>query len=184
MTQPYVGQILVFGGTFAISNYAFCNGQLMNISDNPTLFNLIGTTYGGNGTTNFALPNLQSRVTVHQGTGQGLSTYVLGQAAGTENVTLTTPQMPSHSHTFNASGTTAGSGGQTPSASVLPGRPSQISSGYLYVATNGTSPPPVPRTLTAGSCSLSTGNVPHSNIMPVLCVTYLIALYGIYPSQN
>jgi microcystin-dependent protein len=184
MTQPYVGQIMMFGGNFAIQGWAFCNGRLMNISDNPTLFQLIGTTYGGDGVNTFALPNLQSRVAVHQGTGQGLSPYVLGQAAGTENVTLTVQQMPAHNHSLSGSGTTAGSGGQTPSASVLPGRPSSISSGYLYIAANGTSPPPSARTLTAGSCSTLPGSQPHSNIMPVLCVTYLIALYGIFPSQN
>jgi microcystin-dependent protein len=184
MSQPFVGQIIMFGGNFAIQNYAFCNGQLMSIANNPTLFNLIGTTYGGDGQNTFGLPNLQSRVAIHQGQGQGLSTYTLGQVGGTENVTLNVTQMPSHNHTLSGSGNTAGSGGQTPSASVLPGRPSPISSGYLYAAANGTSPPPVARTLSAGSCSLSTGNIPHSNFMPVLCVNYLIALYGIYPSQN
>jgi microcystin-dependent protein len=184
MSQPFVGQIIMFGGNFAIQNYAFCNGQLMSIANNPTLYNLIGTTYGGDGVNTFGLPNLQSRVAIHQGQRQGLSNYVLGQAAGTENVTLNLTQMPSHNHALSGSGNTAGSGGQTPSVNVLPGRPSPISSGYLYVADNGTSPPPLPRTLTAGSCSISQGNIPHNNIMPVLCVNYLIALYGIYPSQN
>src|ERR1700733_15048189 len=142
MSQPFIGQIIMFGGNFAIQNYAFCNGQLMNISDNTTLFNLIGTTYGGDGVQTFGLPNLQSRVAIPQGTGQGLLTYVLGQAAGSENISLNTQQMPQHPHTFVASATTAQSGGQTPSTAVLPGRPSPISSGYLYVAANGSSPAP------------------------------------------
>lgn len=184
MGQPFLGQITMFGGTFAIAGWAFCNGQLVPISQNPALYNLIGTTYGGDGVTTFALPNLQSRVAIHQGTGQGLSTYVIGQAAGTENVTLTTPQIPQHNHTFSASGTTATSGGQTPTSSTLPGRPSQISSGYLYVYNDGNTPPPTAEVLSNGSCSMTGGNLPHENLMPTLCVTYIIALQGIYPSQS
>jgi microcystin-dependent protein len=184
MSQPFVGQIIMFGGNFAIQNYAFCNGQLMNISDNPTLYNLIGTTYGGDGVNTFGLPNLQSRVAIHQGTGQGLSTYVLGQAAGTENITLNTQQMPQHPHAFVASATPAQSGGLSPSTAVLPGKPSQSSTGYLYVAANGSSPPPTAFTLAASACGPGGSSQPHPNIMPVLCVNFLIALYGIYPSQN
>ena len=184
MGQPFIGQITMFAGTFAIAGWAFCNGQLVPIDQNPTLFNLIGTTYGGDGVSTFALPNLQSRVAIHQGTGTGLSTYVIGQAAGSENVTLTTQQIPAHNHSFSASGTTATSGGQTPTSSTLPGRPSQISTGYLYVADNGSPPPPNPFTLASGACSLTGGNIPHPNLMPTLCVTYIIALQGIYPSQS
>jgi microcystin-dependent protein len=184
MGQPFIGQITMFGGTFAIAGWAFCNGQLLDISQNPALYNLIGTTYGGDGVNTFALPNLQSRVAIHQGTGQGLSTYVMGQVAGTENVTLNTQQIPAHNHSFSASGTTAVSGGQTPTSTTLPGRPSQISTGYLYVAANGTTPPPSPFTLASGACGMTGGNIPHPNLMPTLCVTYLIALAGIYPSQS
>jgi microcystin-dependent protein len=184
MSQPFIGQITLFGGTFAIAGWAFCNGQLLDISQNPALYNLIGTTYGGDGVNTFALPNLQSRVAIHQGTGQGLSTYVMGQVAGTENVTLNTQQIPAHNHSFSASGTTAVSGGQTPTSTTLPGRPSQISTGYLYVAANGSTPPPSASTLAGGSCSMTGGNIPHPNLMPTLCVTYIIALQGIYPSQS
>ena len=184
MGQPFLGQIIMFGGTFQIAGWAFCNGQLMPIDQNPALYNLIGTTYGGDGVTTFALPNLQSRVAIHQGTGQGLSTYVIGQAAGTENVTLNTSQIPAHNHGFSASGTTATSGGQTPTGSTLPGVPSQLSTGYLYVAANGSQPPPTAETLASGACSMTGGNIPHANLMPTLCVTYLIALQGIYPSQS
>jgi microcystin-dependent protein len=184
MSQPFIGQITMFAGTFAIAGWAFCNGQLVPIDQNPTLFNLIGTTYGGDGVTTFALPNLQSRVAIHQGTGQGLSTYVMGQLSGTENVTLNTQQIPAHNHSFSASGTTAVSGGQTPTSTTLPGRPSQISTGYLYVAANGTTPPPSPFTLASGACGMTGGNIPHPNLMPTLCVSYIIALQGIYPSQS
>jgi microcystin-dependent protein len=184
MSQPFIGQIIMFGGNFAIQNYAFCNGQLMNISDNPTLFNLIGTTYGGDGVQTFALPNLQSRVAIHQGQGQGLSNYVLGQAAGTEDITLSTQQMPQHPHAFVASATPAQSGGLSPSTAVLPGKPSQSSTGYLYVAANGSSPPPTAKTLAASACGPGGSSQQHPNIMSVLCVNFLIALYGIYPSQN
>jgi microcystin-dependent protein len=184
MGQPFLGQITMFAGTFQIAGWALCNGQLLDIGQNAALYNLIGTTYGGDGVTTFALPNLQSRVAIHQGTGQGLSTYVIGQLAGTENVTLNTQQIPQHNHTFSASGTTATSGGQTPTGSTLPGRPSQISSGYLYVADNGVPPAPSPHTLPSGACSMTGGNIPHANLMPTLCVTYLIALQGIYPSQS
>jgi microcystin-dependent protein len=184
MGQPFLGQITMFAGTFQIAGWALCNGQLLDIGQNAALYNLIGTTYGGDGVTTFALPNLQSRVAIHQGTGQGLSTYVIGQLAGTENVTLNTQQIPQHNHTFSASGTTATSGGQTPTGSTLPGRPSQISSGYLYVYNDGSSPPPTPFTLSSASCSMTGGNLPHANLMPTLCVTYIIALQGIYPSQS
>ena len=184
MGQPFLGQIIMFGGTFQIAGWAFCNGQLVPIDQNPALYNLIGTTYGGDGITTFALPNLQSRVAIHQGTGTGLSTYVIGQLAGTENVTLNTQQIPQHNHSFSASGTTAVSGGQSPTANTLPGRPSQISTGYLYVADNGSQPPPTANALASGACSLTGGNIPHPNLMPTLCVTYIIALQGIYPSQS
>src|ERR1700733_4624468 len=184
MSQPFIGQIIMFGGNFAIQNYAFCNGQLMNISDNATLFNLIGTTYGGDGVQTFALPNLQSRVAIHQGQGQGLSNYVLGQAAGSENISLNTQQMPQHPHPFVASATPAQSGGLSPSTAVLPGTPNQSSTGYLYVAANGSSPPPNAKTLAASACGPGGSSQQHPNIMSVLCVNFLIALYGIYPSQN
>src|SRR4029077_14583343 len=106
MSQPYVGQILMFGGNFAPAGWMTCSGQLLPISENETLFNLIGTTYGGDGQETFALPNLCGRVPIHMGTGGGLSTYQIGEAAGTESVTLTTQQIPQHNHmvTTNTAG--------------------------------------------------------------------------------
>jgi microcystin-dependent protein len=183
MTTPYVGQITMFAGNFAISGWAFCNGQTMSISQNTALFSLLGTTYGGDGVSTFMLPNLQSRVAVGQGNGQGLSPYVLGQAAGTEGIALSVQQMPSHTHGFFASTTLAVSGGQAPSSAVVPGKPTPANS-HLYAVNDGTTPPPVAHTLTAGSCGQSGANQQHSNLMPSLCVTYIIALVGLYPSRS
>src|SRR5271155_1968503 len=98
MAQPYVGQIMMFGGNFAPAGWMTCSGQLLPISEYETLFNLIGTTYGGDGQSTFQLPDMRSRVPIHMGQGTGLSNYVLAQAAGTENVTLTTAQIPAHNH--------------------------------------------------------------------------------------
>src|SRR6186713_2435722 len=98
MSQPFVGEIRMFGGNFAPAGWAFCNGQVLPISENDVLFNLIGTTYGGDGQETFALPNLQSRVPIHMGQGPGLSSYTIGEMGGTETVTLTTNQIPAHNH--------------------------------------------------------------------------------------
>jgi microcystin-dependent protein len=183
MTTPFVGQITMFAGNFAISGWAFCNGQLMSIAQNQALFSLLGTTYGGDGISTFMLPNLQSRVAVGQGNGAGLSPYALGQTGGTEGVTLSLQQMPSHTHAFVASTTPAVSGGQTPGSTVVPGVPS-VTSGHFYVVNDGTTPPPVSETLTGGACGQSGANQQHSNLMPSLCVTYIIALVGIFPSRS
>src|SRR5438552_9926027 len=107
MSQPYVGEIRMFGGNFAPAGWAFCQGQIIPISQNDTLFNLIGTTYGGDGQETFGLPDLQGRVPVHNGTGPGLSTYVIGEKSGVESVTLTTNQIPIHSHVPLANSTGA-----------------------------------------------------------------------------
>ena len=149
MGQPFLGQIIMFGGTFQIAGWALCNGQLMPIDQNPALYNLIGTTYGGDGVTTFALPICSPGCDPPRHR-PGLSTYVIGQAAGTENVTLNTSQIPQHNHSLSGSGTTAISGGQTPTGSTLPGRPSQISTGYLTAADNGSQPPPTANTLVSG----------------------------------
>ena len=182
MTQPFVGEIRMFGGNFAPRNWMLCTGQLLAIAQYQALFSLLGTTYGGNGTTNFALPNLQSRVTVGQGNGAGLTPRSIGETGGQETITLTTGQMPAHMHGFNASLTVGSSGGQTPSSSVVLGTPS--GSGDFYVLNDGSQPPPTAGTLPAAACSYAGGNQPHENIMPVLCVTYIIAIAGIFPSRN
>jgi microcystin-dependent protein len=183
MAQPFIGQISMFGGNFAPVGYAMCNGQLLAIAQNDALFALIGTTYGGDGQTTFALPNLQSRVAIHQGNGSGLTPRTIGEAAGTETVTLNSTQIPSHNHGFVCSTTTAVAGGQTPSGSVIPGTPSALN-GRIFGFDDGSQPPPTPRTLENASLSMAGGNQPHDNLMPTLCVTYIIALQGIFPSRN
>jgi microcystin-dependent protein len=176
MGQPYVGEIRLFGGNFAPVGWALCNGAPQSISSNPTLFQLIGTTYGGDGVQTFNLPNLQSRVPVHQGTGTS-GTYVIGQAAGVETVTLTTQQMPSHNHALVAT-----SSGQTlvPSTSTFPA---------VATTTNGTAILYAPGTTTGRTLNPATikndgGSQPHSNIQPYLAVNFIISLYGIYPSPS
>ena len=181
MSQPYLSQITMFGGNFAPKQYAFCNGQLLSIQQNAALFALIGTTYGGNGTTNFALPNLQSCLPLSWGQGPGLSNYVLGQAGGSQNVTLNQNDVPPHTHFLMASKSTQ----DTTSASVngnVPGSPPSMSA-VLY-ANPGGSPPLVPKTMAANACSVTGSTQPHPNLMPSLCISFCIALQGAFPSRN
>jgi microcystin-dependent protein len=170
MAQPYVGEIRMFGGNFAPVGWLFCDGSLQAISQNDTLFQLIGTTYGGDGQQTFALPDLRSRVPIHQGSGAGLSTYIIGQNGGVELVTLTTNQIPSHGHTPNASN--AG-GSDNPSNSFWANSPN----GKPYTA----APPAVQ--MNAGTIASTGGNQPHNNTIPFLCLTFIISQFGIFPSQ-
>lgn len=181
MSEYYVGEIRMFGGNFAPQNWALCNGQLLSISQNDTLFSLIGTTFGGDGVSTFALPNLQGRIGVGQGQGPGLSNRVLGQTAGSEEVMLTTPTMPGHSHMLMATLTDVNSA--SVGSGVLPGKPTVANAHFYTIPVQG-SPDPVPKELAVGACTNSGGNQLHDNIMPSLCVTFIIALYGIYPSRN
>ena len=179
MGQPFVGEIRMFGGNFAPAGWAMCNGQLMPISENDVLFSLIGTTYGGDGQSTFALPNLQSRVPNHMGTGGGAS-YVIGEAAGVETVTLTTQQIPSHNHPVQVS--TQPGNASAPAANVTLSTEAEGVAGRApvyaaYTAANNTN-------LAAQTVALSGGNQPHSNIQPVLAITFIISLYGIYPQQS
>jgi len=173
MSNQYIGEIRMFAGNFAINGWAMCNGQLMPISQNEALFALIGTTYGGDGQNTYALPNLQSRVPIHLGTGAGLSSYVLGQLGGVEGVTLTGGQLPSHSHAVQAS--SAGSGSSDPTGNVWA---SSAATKQYAASSNGA--------MAAGTVGSSGQGspVPHTNIMPVLAVTFIIALFGIFPTQN
>jgi microcystin-dependent protein len=184
MASPYLSQILMFGGNFAPKNYAFCNGQTLSISQNAALFSLLGTTYGGNGVTTFALPNLQSSFAPSFGQGPGLSNYVLGQVGGAQNVTLTQQTVPSHQHFMmavtNASATTSSSVSNT----VLPGTPS-VSGAELYANPPASGQPAlIPHALAAGVCSTVGNSQGHSNLMPSLCISFCIALVGIFPSRN
>ena len=164
----------MFGGNFAPRGYAFCNGQLLSISQNTALFSILGTTYGGNGTTNFALPNLQGRVPIHFGNGAGLSPYVLGQQAGTEGVTLNSSQMPIHNHLVNS----VGNGGNQ--ASPVGGLPAVESTGTSLNYSNAAATGQMSPTTIANAG----GNLPFTVIQPYLAINFIIALQGIFPSRN
>lgn len=171
MSNPFVGEIRMFGGNFAPQGWAFCNGQLQNIGDNTALFSLLGTTYGGDGQTTFALPDLRGRVPIHQGSGAGLSPRPLGTTGGSEAVTLALAQMPAHSHPLNASPTAA-------SAAAGPGGVLATPTTQIYGAGTPTLPMDGAEVTPVG------GNQPHENMAPFQAVNFIIALFGIYPSQS
>jgi microcystin-dependent protein len=174
MATPFLGEIRMVGFTFPPKGWALCNGQILSISQNSALFSLLGTTYGGNGTSTFALPDLRSRVPIHAGQGIGLSPYVQGEQTGTESVVLAFSQMPSHNHTVNG----VASGGNQ--ASPAGGSPAIESTGTSLDYSNATPSSP----MNAAMLSPAGSNQPHNNIQPVLCVNFVIALQGIFPSRN
>jgi microcystin-dependent protein len=174
--EPYLGEIRMFGGNFAPQGWALCQGQLLPINQNEALFTLVGTTYGGDGVTTFGLPNLQSRIPVHNGTGTGLPPVVLGQQAGSETVTFSSSNMPAHTHNVNAINATGGTG---------------IPSTGTYIANTGkdayvagsTTPALTPFSL-ASVGTTYIGSQTQSIIQPVLAIQFIIALAGLYPSPN
>ena len=175
MGEPYVGEIRMFGGSFAPAGWAFCDGQTIQISENDTLFNLIGTTYGGDGQETFQLPNLCGRVPVHMGQGPSISqNYQIGESAGVESVTLTAQTTPIHNHALTAS-TDFGQNPQPQDAMFA-----QPTTGKMYTG-SGQSPLV---TLAPTMLSVVGGNQPHENMQPYLCITFIISLYGVYPSQT
>ena len=181
MSEPFVGQIQTFGFNFAPRGWMLCNGQLLPITQNTALFSLIGTTYGGNGTTNFALPNLQGRMMIHQGTGPGLPTVVMGEAAGSPQQTLLLSNMPMHNHVLNASTTAAD--GSTPTNTFLANANGADNLGNpVTVQIYG--PAPANTTMNPGSISMAGGSIPFSIMPPFLVVNICIALQGIFPSRN
>ncbi|RDB02795.1 phage tail protein [Runella aurantiaca] len=169
MAQPYVGEVRIFAGNFAPAGWMFCEGQLLPISENETLFQLIGTTYGGDGESTFALPDLRGRIPIHQGNG-----FVLAETGGAEEITLTTQQIPAHSHSFMGTNTN-GSGG-SPAGAVLArnaavdGYTSDSSTGLVSMSPSMVNP--------VG------GSQPHTNFQPYLCVDFIISLFGIFPSPT
>jgi microcystin-dependent protein len=174
MGEPFVGEIRMFGGSFAPAGWAMCQGQLMPISENDTLFNLIGTTYGGDGQETFGLPDLQGRAPMHAGQGPGITqNYQLGEMAGVESVTLTTNQIPIHNHSLLAS-TDFGQSPQPDGAFFA-----QPTTGKMYV---GAQTPTV--NLNTNELSPIGGSQPHENLQPYLCLTFIISLFGVYPSQT
>ena len=170
--MPFVGEIRMFAGTFAPAGWMFCDGQLLPISENETLFTLIGTTYGGDGQSTFALPDLRGRFPLHMGTGPGLSTYVIGENGGVEEVTITTQQLPIHTHPAKCS-----SGGGSPSSD--PSNGTWATSDVTQYSNAGPSG-------FMGSQPISTtpagGSQPHENMIPFLCINYIISLFGVFPN--
>jgi microcystin-dependent protein len=167
MAQPYVGEIRMFAGNFAPAGWMFCEGQLLPISENETLFNLIGTTYGGDGQSTFGLPDLRGRVPLHFGNG-----FTLADTGGAEEVTLTVSQIPAHSHPLLA--TTSAANDANPQGAVL----AQASTYFPYVNTPSTI------AMAPQSVSADGGSQPHNNFQPYLCVDFIISLFGIFPSQT
>lgn len=167
MAQPYVGEIRMFAGNFAPAGWMFCEGQLLPISENETLFQLIGTTYGGDGQSTFALPDLRGRIPIHQGNG-----FILAETGGVEEVTLTVSQIPAHSHPLL--GSTANGTQASPANNVL--------------ATSTVVTPYAPETANAAMAATAIGSVggsqPHTNFQPYLCVDFIISLFGIFPSPT
>lgn len=171
MSQPFIGEIRMFGGSFAPAGWAFCDGQLLPISENDALFTLIGTTYGGDGQETFALPNLMSRIPIHEGQGLGLTNRTMGEAAGVESVTLTTQQTPIHNHQFLAS--TAGGNDNNVTNNVIADGPAQA-----FIEANPNT------TMAANSLQPVGGSQPHENRMPLLTISYIISLFGVFPQFN
>jgi microcystin-dependent protein len=179
MSEAYIGEIRMFGGNFAPSGWALCNGQLLPIASNAALFSILGTTFGGDGVTTFGLPNLQGRVPIHWGMGAGLSPYVVGQSGGVEHVTLSSNQMPIHNHLVNASSTPPARGGASP-ANAYPSAPA-VTPNTTTVASYSTT---TNATMNAQMIGTAGGNTPFPILQPFLCVTFIIALNGIFPSRN
>ena len=181
MGTPYIGEIRMFAGNFAPAGWQFCNGALLPISEYDALFNLIGTTYGGDGADTFAVPDLRGRVPVSQGTGPGLTPRLMGEAAGVETVTLTAAQMPSHTHPAQAS--TNPGNTVAPGTGVVPAKPvDTLAAPSLYIVPGTSTINPTlmaPNTLSGVG-----GGQPHTNMMPTLAINYIISLFGIFPSPN
>lgn len=173
MAQPYVGEIRMFAGNFAPNGWMFCEGQTLPIAENEVLFQLIGTTYGGDGEETFNLPNLASRVPMHMGTGPDGTTYQIGEMAGTEQETLTIQQIPNHTHPLTAS--TALGAQPNPQDAVLAQTPASIRPYFEDVpAVN----------MSAAAISPAGGSQPHENTQPFLCINFIISLFGVFPSQT
>ena len=173
MSEPFIGEIRMFAGTFAPRGWALCDGQLLAVSQNDALFSLLGTIYGGDGRTTFALPDLRGRIPIHAGQGPGLSSRSLGTRSGSENVTLNGNELPSHNHDVFASSSAASAGTASGNVSASTS-PTNIYSTSLAVS----------QTMNSAAVSQTGGNRSHTNLMPTLCVNFIIALFGLYPSRQ
>lgn len=172
MSEPFVGEVRMFAGNFAPRGWAFCDGQLLAVSQNDALFSLLGTIYGGDGRTTFGLPDLRGRIPIHAGSGPGLSPRRLGSKGGAENVTLTVNQLPSHTHAMQASADAATT--PNPAGSVLAA--TLTSTPYIEDTPNVN--------LSGNAVTNVGGSRSHTNLMPFLCIHFIIALVGIYPSRH
>lgn len=176
--EPFLGQIQSFGFGFAPVGWALCNGQILSISQNTALFSLLGTYYGGDGTTTFALPDFRGRIPVSMGQGGGLSNYNIGEQTGTESVTLNLNQMPMHNHMMLAS---SAAGNQSNPIGNMPAT-LQPPLGAFWVPPDKTAAPAV--AMDANAISYVGGSLPHENRMPALAISFIIALKGVFPSRN
>jgi microcystin-dependent protein len=181
MTNPFVAEIRIFAGNFAPTGWALCNGQLMPISQNTALFSLLGTTYGGDGISNFALPNLQGSAPMQQGQGPGLSLRDLGESGGEQNVTLLQTEMPSHSHFLQ--GFSGFGSGTDPTNAVLAKSRWFVSNANRGAASIYNTPQQL-ASVGPFATSIAGGNLPHNNLMPYLGLTFIIALQGIFPPRS
>lgn len=175
MSEPFIAEIRAFGFNFAPRGWAFCDGQLMPIAQNTALFSLVGTNFGGDGRSNFGLPNLQASVPLQQGQGPGLSDYVLGESGGVPTVNLLTTQIPSHSHALQCSAATAD---HTSPVGAIPAAPQALRGQHFFASTSGSS-----SVMKADLLALAGGNQPHNNLPPYLALNFCIALTGIFPSR-
>lgn len=176
MSEPFIAEIRIFAGNFAPRGWAFCNGQLLPISQNTALFSLIGTTYGGDGRTTTALPNLQGRAPMHPGRGPGLTDRRLGERGGVETVTLSEAQMPNHNHTLKASAGASDEEGEKSPANRVTGV-TQTSRKLYGPSANLTS-------MAGQALPNAGGSQPHNNLQPFLTINFIIALIGLYPSRS
>ncbi|MCK8501372.1 MULTISPECIES: phage tail protein [Myxococcus] len=174
MSEPYIGEIRMFAGNFAPRGWAFCQGQILAIAQNTALFAILGTTYGGNGQTTFALPDLRGRYPMQPGQGPGLSPRTLGEQGGSETVTLISNQMPQHTHSLNVSSQQGDT--ETPVGTVLAADNNGTIFNYRAAPIDGTMNP--------AAIGIAGGSQPHNNMSPFLCLNFIIALEGIFPSRN
>ena len=174
MSSPFVAEIRIFGFNFPPTGWAFCNGQLLPISQNTALFSLLGTFYGGDGKSTFALPNLQGSAPMHQGQGQGLSERFLGEVGGSQSVTLLDSEMPFHTHALMASSDPADLGAPAPNRSLARSQPN------IYKQPANANPQP----LAPQAVGVTGGSLPHNNMMPYLTVNFCIALQGVFPPRS